>query len=98
MSKTIKLEAYIAWPPTGKCRETIGVMEEVVRRHPDEVRLVVFKRGIQTVPEEPSLAMKTLIHKGCTVPACLVEGKAFTLTEVPDLEKLDAKVQEALGS
>ena len=29
MSDIIKLEVLIAWPPTSKCQETIGILEEV---------------------------------------------------------------------
>jgi hypothetical protein len=41
MSKTIIVEALIASPPTSKCQETMGLLEETIRRHPDELRLVV---------------------------------------------------------
>jgi hypothetical protein len=98
VSKSVKLEALIAWPPTSKCRETIEVLEEVVRRHPDAVRLVVFKRGTREFPEQPGPSMLTLMHKGSTVPACLVNGRFFSSCQVPKLEELEAKVQEALGA
>jgi hypothetical protein len=98
MSKSVKLEALIAWPPTSKCRETIEVLEEVVRRHPDEVRLVVFKRGTREFPETPSPSMSTLMHKGSTVPACLVDGFLLSSCQVPKLNDLEAKVEEALGA
>lgn len=54
MSRIIKLEVLIAWPPTSKCQETIRILEEVVRRHPDELRLLVFKRGIDLSPKGPA--------------------------------------------
>lgn len=98
MSKIIKLEALIAWPPTSKCKEAVGILEEVVRRYPDEVRLVVFKRGMQDFPEKPSAIMMTLIHKSSTVPACIVDGQLFSTSDIPDLEKLDLKVQEVLDN
>ena len=96
MSKSIKLEALIAWPPTTKCRETIEVLQEVVRRHPNEVRLVVFKRGTREFPEKPNPTMATLIHKGSTVPACLVDGVLFSIQQVPKLEDIEARVQKML--
>ena len=40
MSKIVKLEALVGWPPTGKCRETLDVLEEIVRRHPEEAQRV----------------------------------------------------------
>jgi len=36
MDEKIKLEAYVARPPTRKCREVIAVMEEVVRLENEE--------------------------------------------------------------
>jgi len=94
MSKIIKLEALIAWPPTSKCQETIQVMEEIVRRHPDGLQLVVFKRGVDLFPDDASAGMKNLMMKGCQVPACVVNGVLFCAKEVPDLEALEARVQE----
>lgn len=61
MSKIIKLEVLIATPPTSKCEETIGVLEEMVRRHPDEARLVVFRRGIDFVPEELRMGLEEYV-------------------------------------
>ena len=114
MDKIIKVEALIATPPTSKCQETIGILEELVRRHPDELRLVVFKRGIDFVPEEMrqeaskygedstpkevSLQMRILIQKGSAVPSCVVDNVLFSSFVVPDLEELEARVQEVLFS
>lgn len=112
MSKIIKVEALIATPPTSKCLETIAVLEELVRRFPDEVRLVVFRRGIDFTPpelrleefspeddcgpKEASLQMRTIINKGSVVPLCVVDGELFSSFEVPKLEDLEAKVREKL--
>ncbi len=112
MSKAIVVEALIATPPTSKCQETVKTLEELVRRHPDELRLVVFKRGVDFMPdefrlEEPdseeerapkraSLQMRQLINKGSAVPSVVVDGVIFSSFEVPDLEKLEARVQEIL--
>jgi len=114
MSKIIKVEALIASPPTSKCQEMIGILEEVVRRHPDELRLVVFKRGVDFVPEElqlevskcgedftpkeASLQMRILIQKASAVPSCIVDGVLFSSFVVPNLEELEARVQEVLLS
>lgn len=94
MSEIIKVEALIAWPPTSKCQETIGILEEVVRRHPDELRLLVFKRGIDLYPEEASQGMKALMQKNCSIPACAVNGVLFSSRVVPKLEDLEARVQQ----
>jgi hypothetical protein len=98
MSEIIKLEVLIAWPPTSKCEQTIGILEEVVRRHPDECRLLVFKRGIDLSPDNASNAMKCLIQKSSPVPAYVVGGVFFGSRFVPKLEELEARVQQILLS
>lgn len=96
MSRIVKVEVLIAWPPTSKCQETVGIVEEVIRRHPDELRLVVFKRGIDTCTVDASIAMKCLIQKSSPVPAIVVNGVFFGSRVVPKLEELEARVQEVL--
>lgn len=112
MSQIITLEVLIATPPTSKCEETIRVLEEVVRSHPDETRLVVFRRGVDfappelqmeanlppenCIPKEASIQMRTLITKGRAMPTCVVNGEVFSTFEEPNAEKLEAKVQEIL--
>ncbi len=112
MSKTVSIEVLIATPPTKKCEETIRVLEEIVRRHPDEARLVVFRRGIDFVPDElqmkeqvpeealapkpASLQMRTLITKGRAVPTVILDGEVFSTFDVPKLEELEARFQEVL--
>jgi hypothetical protein len=97
MSKDIVLEALIASPPTIKCQETIKVLEDIIRHHPEELRLLVFKRGIDFIPEDASMAMKTLIQKSCTVPAVVVNGTFFSSRSVPDVEELEKIVQNFLA-
>jgi hypothetical protein len=112
MSKIIRLEALIATPPTSKCQETLAILEELVRRHPDNLRLVVFKRGVDFMPDElrleppesdqstkeeaASTQMRILIRKGSVVPACVMDGVVFCAAQVPGLEELDARTQEIL--
>lgn len=96
MNKIIKMEVFIASPPTSKCQETIELLEEVVRRHPSELQLVVFRRGIDFVPDEASAGMKVVIQKGSAVPAIVVNGMFFSSCKVPELEELEARVQEVL--
>ncbi len=98
MSNIIKLEAWIGSPPTSKCQETIGILEEVVHRHPDEARLVVYKRGVDVSPDDASMGMKTLIQKGSPVPTVVVNGMFLSSSVVPKLEELEARVQEVLLS
>lgn len=96
MVEKVKLEAYIARPPTSKCRQVVAVMEEVVQRYPDQVRLVIFERGASW-PEEPSRALKYALFKGSTVPMCFVDSKFVTGGEVPALEEVEQHVRYALG-
>jgi hypothetical protein len=94
IEKTIIIESLIASPPTSKCQETIQVLEELVRNHPDELRLVVFRRGIDIYPEEASNGMKVLMQKGAPVPAVIVNGSIFITCKVPKLEDLEAEVKQ----
>jgi hypothetical protein len=96
MSKIISLEALIASPPTSKCQETIGILEEVVRRHPDELRLVVYKRGVDLYPDEASQGMKLMMQKGAPIPTVVVGGNIFCANKMPKPDELEATVQEIL--
>jgi len=112
MSKNIILEVLIATPPTIKCEDTIEVLQEVVRRYPDEARLVVFRRGIDFLPEEmqmkeyvtkaecarkeASLQMRVLISKGRAVPTVVVDGVLFSTFDVPNLEELETRLREII--
>ena len=96
MTKTVKLEALVGWPPTGKCRETLSVLEEIVRRHPDEVQLIVYHRGDLDYPGTPSVVVSVLLNKGSTIPAIIVNGTLFSKLRVPTLEEVEAEVQRVL--
>jgi ribosomal protein L31E len=112
LGKIVKLEVLIATPPTSKCEASVEVLREIVRRHPDEVHLVVFKRGIDfmpdglrmkeyeteedCVPKEASLQMRTLITKGRAVPTVVIDGEVFSTFNVPDLNELETRVDEIL--
>lgn len=98
MSKIIKVEALIASPPTSKCQETINTLEELIRRHPDECRLTVFTRGVDFIPDEASAGMKCLIQKSSPVPTVVVNGMFFSSRSVPNMEELEARVQQVLES
>ncbi|OJX47117.1 MAG: hypothetical protein BGO78_16695 [Chloroflexi bacterium 44-23] len=114
MSKIIHLEVLIATPPTSKCEETVKILQEIVHHHPNEARLVVFKRGIDFmpdelrmkeymteedyVPKEPSIQMRQLITKGRAVPTVIVDGVLFSTFDVPNLDEVEAVVQKILLS
>ena len=96
MDEKIRMEIYIARPPTSKCRELVAIMEEMVGRYPDRVRLVIFERGAPW-SEEPSLALKYALHKGATVPMCYVDGKLVVGGKVPAPDEVERAVNNALG-
>ena len=95
MDEKVRLEVYIARPPTSKCREVIAVLEEAVRCYPGQVRLVVFERGAQW-PEEPSRALRYAIHKSGAVPLCFAGGKLVVGGKVPTLEEVERGIKNAL--
>jgi len=92
----VKLEIYIARPPTSKCREVIAVMEEMLRRYPEQTRLVVFERGAPW-PEEPSPALKFAFQKGSTVPMCYVDGRFVVGGKVPALDEVEKPLLQSLA-
>jgi len=96
ISTKVKLEAFVAQPPTKKCQQVIDAMEEVVRRHPEQARLVVCGRGAPW-PEPPSAVLQLLVHKGACVPVCLVDGVLVAAGQVPSVEDLEARLLRALG-
>lgn len=95
MDEKVTLEAYVAQPLTSKCREVIAVMEETVRRYPDQARLMVFERGMPWL-EEPSHNLKYAIHKANTVPMCFAGGKLVAGGRVPTLDEVVHAVENAL--
>jgi len=97
MDEKVKLEIYIARPPTSKCREVVAVMENVVRLYPDQVRLVVFERGAPW-SEEPSRALKYALQKAATVPMCFVAGKLVVGGKVPGSDEVERAVKRALNT
>jgi hypothetical protein len=96
MGTSITVEALLASPPTDKCEETIRVLEELIRHHPDELRLTVFRRGIDFSPDNASTGMKILMRKSCPIPAVVINGNEFSRSKVPDLEGLEARVKEVI--
>jgi hypothetical protein len=114
MSRQIVVEVLIATPPTSKCEATLGILEELVRRHPDEIRLVVFRRGVDFLPPELQLKtpggeadlipkpasgqMRIICQKGSNVPYVVVDGENYSSLVVPDPQELEEKIQQILQS
>ena len=97
MDEKVKLEIYIARPPTSKCREVVAVMEGMVHLYPDQARLIVFERGAPW-PEEPSQALKYALQKAATVPMCFVAGKLVVGGKVPAPDEVERAVKRALNT
>lgn len=112
MKHTINLEVLIATPPTSKCDQTVEVLKEIIKRFPDQTRLIVFRRGIDFLPEElqmreyvseedcipkeASLQMRVLITKARAVPTVVIDGVLFSTSESPNLDELEASVKELI--
>lgn len=98
MRDRLRLEIYIARPPTQKCWQLISVMEEVVRLHPDEVRLLIFERGVPW-HEQPCEALRTNVDKGGGgVPLSYVSGRFVAGARVPSLAEIEASVADMRGT
>ena len=95
MNGKVTLEAFVAQPPTSKCQQVIAAMEEIVRRYPEQARLVVFGRGVPWT-ETPSPVVRAMVHKGGIVPACAVAGQFVTVGQVPTVADLEARLLRAL--
>jgi len=62
----------------------------------DDVRLVIFERGIPW-QEEPCTALKTVVDKtGGGVPLGFVGGKFLEGERIPAVEEVEAKMAEVL--
>ena len=97
MSDKARIEVHVARPPTRKCRELLAIMEEAVRRYPERLRLVVYERGAPW-PEEPSPRFRLALMKCRLVPLYMLSGMDLPCAEMPTLDGVMVRLQEALGS
>jgi len=96
MSKSARVEALIASPPTEKCQQMIGMLEGYIRQYPEKLRLITYTRGVDFFPDDASGGMKTMFQKGSPVPTLVVNGMFFSANVVPNREELDARIRQVL--
>ncbi len=104
----VLLEAYLAYPPTTRCREIMTIVDDLSRTHGEKVEVRTWLRGrglvswLRGVP--PGLLPSggvTQASKKNIVPAIIIEGKITHERTVPaydDLCKLvEAVYEEVFG-
>ncbi len=94
MGETL-VEVYVANPPTSKCRELIGLVNDVAAGLENEVRVVIWMRGLtQQHPDvEPSPGLARL-SKASILPAVVVNGGVKFGGGIPHRDEL----QKAISS
>ena len=76
---------YVANPPTSKCRQLIERVNKAVSSLVDEVKVVVWRRGLgaQQNPMEPMPPMIIALSKTNILPAVIINGEVKFALEVP---------------
>ncbi|OGP87404.1 MAG: hypothetical protein A2156_03990 [Deltaproteobacteria bacterium RBG_16_48_10] len=85
---------YVANPPTSKCRQLIEMVNEAVSSLMDEVKVVVWRRGLGA-KQHPIEAMPPVIiplSKANILPAVIINGEVKFALEVP----LESDLGEAI--
>lgn len=76
---------YVANPPTSKCRQLIEMVNKAVSRLMDEVKVVVWRRGLGA-EQHPIEAMPPVIitlSKANILPAVIINGEVKFALEMP---------------
>ncbi len=97
---------YVANPPTSKCRQLIEMVNKVVSDLMDEVKVVVWRRGLggQQHPIESMPPVMITLSKANILPAVVINGEVKFALEAPlesDLGEAirhPEKVPDILGS
>jgi len=95
MSERMRIELYVAAPPTSKCKQAIALAEGAVEAYPDRLKLTVYGRGIPRA-EPPTLGFYRA-GKIRPVPSVWVNGFLVAWGEVPDAEKMRKAIEEELS-
>ncbi len=79
---------YVANPPTSKCRQLIEMVNKAVSGRTDEVKVVVWRRGLggQQHPQEAMPPVLVTLSKANILPAVVINGEVKFALEAP-LEK-----------
>ena len=85
---------YVANPPTSKCRQLIETVNRAVSRLMDEVKVVVWRRGLggQQHPVEAMPPVIITLSKANILPAVIINGEVKFALEVP----LESDLGEAI--
>jgi lipoate-protein ligase A len=85
---------YVANPPTSKCRQLIEMVNKAVSRLTDEVKVVVWRRGLggQQHPVEAMPPVIITLSKANILPAVIINGEVKFALEVP----LESDLEEAI--
>lgn len=85
---------YVANPPTSKCRQLIEMVNEAVSDLVDEVKVVVWRRGLggQQHPIEAMPPVIIHLSKANILPAVVINGEVKFALEVPSEKDLGEAV------
>jgi lipoate-protein ligase A len=85
---------YVANPPTSKCRQLIEMVNKAVSHLMDEVKVVVWRRGLgdQQHPLEAMPPVIITLSKANILPAVIINGEVKFALEVP----LESDIGEAI--
>ena len=85
---------YVANPPTSKCRQLVERVNKAVSSLMDEVKVVVWRRGLgaQQHPMEPMPPVIITLSKANILPAVIINGEVKFALEVP----LEDDLREAI--
>jgi len=90
----IKVELFIAWPPTSLCTQLTGMTRRVAAEFGEQVEINIYQRG-QPYPDQPTEGFMKL-RKLIRLPAILVDGELLAERELPTEQKLRATIKKKL--
>jgi len=97
----VLLEAYLAYPPTTRCRQIIAVMDDISKAYAEkaECRIWLRGRGLMSWPggSPPGLRPSGGVvqaSKKNIVPAIVVDGLITHERTVPDYDDLCSRIEE----
>ncbi|MEM2908518.1 MAG: hypothetical protein QXP65_04955 [Candidatus Hadarchaeales archaeon] len=93
MSK-VRVELFIAWPPTSLCGKLVELAKRVVSELGEQVELVIYQRG-QPYPIQPTTGFMRA-RKTVKLPAVFVDGELLAERELPSEEKLRSEIKKRL--
>ena len=91
----MRVELYVAAPPTSKCKQAIALAEQAAEAYPDRLKLVVYGRGVPRC-DPPTLGFYRA-GKIRPIPSVWVNGVLVTWGEVPDAERMRSVIEDELS-